>query len=296
MDRERLDAFRLRFGLEANAVDLKRFRQRVVHAATASLGLMIESERWLLEKEFALRNGSNVTMGHSPGHIEWGIINEFANTKTFGALVENIQHLLWSFETLGYFEDKQRYVERDWVGIIFTNYLKKVLELSPGIDVRLLARSGSWEMVPAGVQILDDSVDRSVSWLGAYPDVQKEFRQALVILAEKKSSQFRQAQDSLRFALEKLLKILLQNSNRLEDQGKPLKEWLSTKGLHEDLRDVAVQIVGMLTKKYQNSAIKHDNSVHAGAEKIWAEFEVEYMIYQYAVLFRLFSEVSSGTA
>jgi hypothetical protein len=63
-------------------------------------------------------------------------------------------------------------------------------------------------------------------------------------------------------------------------------------GVHENLRDVAVQILGIITKQYQNAAVKHDNTVAGGAEKTWADFEVEYVLYQYAVLIRLLIEVA----
>jgi hypothetical protein len=46
----------------------------------------------------------------------------------------------------------------------------------------------------------------------------------------------------------------------------------------------------LLSKQYQNSSVKHDNAVGTGEAKVWQGFEVEYIIYQYATLFRLLSE------
>jgi hypothetical protein len=152
--------------------------------------------------------------------------------------------------------------------------------------------AGRVELVPAGIDLMDDVVDRVAQWLSQYPDVQKEFRQTLIILAEKKREQYRQAQDSLRFALEKLLKIILKNDSRLEDQGKSLKEWLAQRGISKGVRDVAVQIMILLSKEYQNAEVKHDNSVGSGDVKNWADHEVEYLLYQHATLLRLLLEAS----
>ena len=152
-----------------------------------------------------------------------------------------------------------------------------------------------FELVPAGVQLLDDAVDTVTQWLSEYPDVQKEYRQTLRILAEKKRDQYRQAQDALRFALEKLLKVLLGNNIPLEDQRKPLKEWLAKRGVTEPLREVAVQIMVLITKQYQNAVVKHDNSVADGAVKTWGDHEVEYVLYQYTTLLRLILEASQAT-
>lgn len=42
--------------------------------------------------------------------------------------------------------------------------------------------------------------------------------------------------------------------------------------------------------------MKHDGETAGGAAKTWAEFEVEYMVYQYATLIRLLMEAESGAA
>ena len=293
VDRERLDNFRSRFGLGSDPSTFTRFRTRVIHGAETSLGLLIEPDRGALEHQFAFRNGSRYD--HSFGRCIHGVLEELEQASSYPALIERIQQLLWTFEELGYFEPRQRYGDSDSAGLFFFSKLNKAIDLSPGIDLRLQVLSpDKIELVAAGVPLLDEAVDRTVQWLARFPDVQKEFRQALTILAEKKHVQFRQAQDSLRFGLEKLLKILLTNSAPLEEQGKPLKAWLAGKGVHESLRNVSVQIMILLSKQYQNAAVKHDNAVGSGAAKSWQPFEVEYMIYQHASLFRLLAEAANA--
>jgi hypothetical protein len=297
MDRDRLKEFRARFGITNGPAEFVQFRTRILHAARKSLNLLLENDRDALEAEFAFRNGSHFASSRHrafTGVSPHGVAEELEQATSFPQLIERIQHVLWTFEALGYFKEKTRYGDRDYSGLQFAASLGEALDLSPGVDLRLILESGRAELAPAGVPILDSQVDSATQWLARYPDVQKEFRQALSILADKKRSQFRQAQDSLRFGLEKLLKLLLNNALRLEDQGRPLKEWLSDKGVHENLRDVAVQIMVLLSKQYQNAAVKHDSNIAQGAEKSWQEFEVEYMIYQHATLFRLLDEAEKS--
>jgi len=297
MDGDRLKEFRARFGITNDPAEFVRFRTRILHAARKSLNLLLENDRDALEAEFAFRNGSHFASsrhGAFTGISPHGIVEELQQANSFPQLIERIQHVLWTFETFGYFKEKTRYGDRDYSGLKFVANLSEAIDLSPGVDLRLYIENGRAELAPAGVPILDSQVDRATQWLAQYPDVQKEFRQALWILAEKKRDQFRQAQDSLRFGLEKLLKLLLHNTSRLEDQGRPLKDWLSVNGVQDDLRDVAVQIMVLLTKQYQNAAVKHDSSIAQGEQKIWQEFEAEYMIYQYATLFRLLDEAQKN--
>jgi hypothetical protein len=296
VERDRLDDFRARFGLEADPMALGRLRTRVVQAARTSLNLLLDENRSDLERQFAFRNGSRYVQATSwgaGGHSPHGAIEELEQGDSYQQLLEHTQHLLWTFEELGYFESRRRYADHERAGLFFADKLAKAIDLSPGIDIRLELSPGRAELLPAGVQQLDQCVDQSMQWLAHFPDAQKEFGQALAILAQKREDQFRQAQDSVRFALEKVLKLLLNNSSPLEDQGKPLKEWLRSKGLHQTLCDVAVQIMMLLSKQYQNSSVKHDNAVGTGEAKVWQTFEVEYVVYQYATLFRLLSEAAA---
>lgn len=295
MNRERLEQFRSRFGIKSEEGVFKQFQTRVVHAANASLRVL-EDYQMPIESEFAFRNGSVLVLGETVmggAYVRHGIIEELQGTRNDSELIERTQQLLWTFEHLGFFEKKERYSDREQAGLIFVQELGRAIELSPGVDLRLQLTTGRRvELVPAGIDLMDDVVDHVAQWLSQYPDVEREFRQTLIILAKKKREQYRQAQDSLRFALEKLLKIILRNDSRLEDQGKNLKEWLAQRGITKGIRDVSVEIMMLLSKKYQNAAVKHDNAVADGNVKSWADYEVEYLLYQYTTLLRLLLEAS----
>jgi hypothetical protein len=294
MNRERLEQFRTRFGIKSTEGVFKQFQVRVVYAAKASLQ-PLEKHQWPIEREFAFRNGSELGIGETmmgEPYIYHGILEELQGAKTYSQLIERTQQLLWTFEHFGLVEKKEYYSSREYVEHRFIEELGRAIELSPGVDLRLQIIDGRVDLVPAGIELMDEIVDRVAHWLSQYPDVQKEFRQTLTILAEKKREQYRQAQDSLRVALEKLLKILLRNNSRLEDQGKILKEWLAQHGITKGVRDVAVEIMMLINKKYQNATIKHDSSTDDGDEKNWADHEVEYLLYQYTTLLRLLLEAS----
>jgi len=293
MNRERLEQFRSRFGIKPGDDGFKQFHMRVVHAAKANLRTL-EDQHLPLEREFAFLNGSELGLGGNGWgvYVNHGILEELQGAKTYTQLIERTQQLLWAFASLGFFEERGRYSDRERAGLRFVEELWRAIELSRGVDLRLQVTAGCVELVPAGIDFMDDAVDRVIQWLSQYPDVQKEFRQTLIILAEKKRDQYRLAQDSLRFALEKLLKILLNNNSRLEDQGRNLKEWLAKQGITKGVLDVAVEIMMLLAKKYQNTAVKHDNSVGDGDAKSWADHEVEYLLYQHTTLLRLLLEAS----
>jgi hypothetical protein len=297
VNRDRLDAFRLRFGLDLDPDAQNRFQIRVVHAATEALVSLDWKSRATLEKEFAFRNGSKFTTGRTvymDPAVSHGIIEEFQASQPASKLIESVQHFLWAMEACGYILDSSNRSLQNTAGVMFVNRLEQAISLSPSVDLRLQRVAKAFELAPAGVPILDEAVDRAIEWLSRYPDVQKEFRQALTILAEQKVDQFRQAQDSLRFALEKLLKLLLNNTVPIEEQGKPLKEWMTSRGIHANLRDASVQVLGVLSKQYQNAAVKHDNTVAEGAAKSWSVYEVEYVVYQYAAIIRLLIEASES--
>ncbi|MFL6234285.1 MAG: hypothetical protein ACJ76N_14205 [Thermoanaerobaculia bacterium] len=301
MNRERLGQFHSRFGIESDEDALKRFQVRVVHAVKASLQSI--GDRKLLaqlENEFAFRNASQVSFEEADlwgsVRVRNGIIEVLQGSNTFLELIERSQQLLWTFEALGLFEQGYRYSAGEAAGHKLAAELRKAIELSPDVDVRLQMTSSGAEFVRAGIEFMDDVVDRATQWLAQYPDVRKEFRQAQSILAEKKRTQYRQAQDSLRFALEKLLKLLLSNDSPLERQGKNLKTWLAERGVTKNLRDVAVRIMDLITQQYQNPVVKHDNAVMGGNVKGWADYEVEYILYQHATLFRLLIEASEHGA
>jgi hypothetical protein len=288
---DRMDKFRSRFGLSVDTDgEAERFRIRLLNAWD---GLFDTSTHYWLERvdrEFATINGSRF---RKPGDFGLGVkedIHEWlSRSLSFSELIRVLQNVLYAIDAVGSSGSSN-------IRGRFASAVDRAIDLSRGVDLRLDSSADTLELMPAGVEILDaETVDPAVEWLGAYPDVQKEFRTALRMLADKSRDQYRQAQDALRFGLEKLLKILLANNTRIEEQTKPLKEWLALRGVNDDLGAAAVTIMNRVFCHYQNAAVKHDNQAANGAEKTWSDFEIEYVIYQFAALVRLLMEASKST-
>lgn len=282
MNKTRIEALYSRFGITPqDGAEQTRFQNRIVRIwlnFQELTGNIVTRDQ--IERSFACFNGSAYK---PPPHVNPSTIKtHFSEALPFTELARLVQFLVEAVAT-----------EAGNSAQLFFADVIRAIDVSPGINLRLENIQGKVELMPAGVAQLDDSlVDPALQWLAAYPDVQKEFRNALTILAEKDRDKYRQAQDSLRAALEKLLKIVLGNNLPLEEQKKPLKVWLLSKGAHDDFVDLVASVMDRIFKAYQNAAVKHDNDVGQGEEKRWSDFEVEYLIYQAAMLFRLLMEAA----
>lgn len=288
IDRERIQQSDAQLSGQPGTVDVSAFRNRLLNAWK-------ELPRWELrsgdqsywfdeiERAFANINGSRY---RKPDDFGFGskenIRTSLAAAGTYGSLAKQLRNLLYAFEEVG----------RHELTYAFVAAARRAIDMTAGVDLRIEVHDGQIELMRSGVAVLDDEVvDPATEWLRAYPDVRKEFRRAVQIVSERDRDSYRHAQDALRFGLEKLLKIVV-GDRRLEDQSKYVKEWLAARGVHEDLRNTIVGVMNLIFKEYQNTAVKHDNRVNAGAEKSWYDFEVEYLIYQFATLVRVIAEAA----
>lgn len=177
---------------------------------------------------------------------------------------------------------------------LLVSELNAAIDLSRGINLRKIEIvNGEIELFPEGVSVLDEMVDTGSAWLKLYPDVAKEFQTALNVAVSKDVSLYRQALDSLRFGLEKLLKIILNNNASLEKQREPLLRWLKDKGVHVHIRNNYVTLLNQFTD-YQNVDVKHDHDPDPNELKVWSDTELEYMIYLTATLMRLVLRTATG--
>jgi hypothetical protein len=130
---------------------------------------------------------------------------------------------------------------------------------------------------PKGAKLLDEKVVNDVlDWLISYPNVQKSFKSAL----EKYRDNIYQRNiiDDLRLSLELLLKKILNNNNKsLENQEKPLSEYLEQKNVPKELNNMYWKLIDYYTK-YQNNYAKHDDKVDSS--------EIEFIIYLTGIFIR----------
>jgi hypothetical protein len=283
-DRDRIVDFYARFGLAIDeGAETSRFRARILKAWNAFNALaVLPSLRDLIENEFAMLNGSAYRAPYSALETGETIRTWFSQDVPYRELMRRFYALLGAISIA-----KDRKVE------VLIADLSRAIDLSPGIDLRIERVSDFYELLPAGASLMDrEAVMPALAWLSAYPAVRAEFETALKILADRDSRFYRQAQDSLRKALEDLLKQLLNNNTRLEEQNRPLRDWLTIKGVHDELSNTVITVMNLLFKHYQNTVIKHDNAAASGAQQEWSAFEVEYLVYQFATLVRVLMEAS----
>ncbi|MBX2990385.1 MAG: hypothetical protein KF749_04355 [Bacteroidetes bacterium] len=239
--------------------------------------------RQSLEGRFALISGLK---GDGKGDIPPSI----EATNTLRELVLIMQNLFWAIGDLDVaIQDKKKWEE---ACRLMVENVNTVLDLSPGIRLRKLEFTGKGvQLYPLGVPILDTVVDSNVLWLGRFPDVAAEYNKALRILATNENASYRQALDCLRYAMEKLLKILFKNSLPLEKQKEELLLWMKEKGVHSQIRNNFWTMLNQFTS-FQNSVVKHDNQPQSDDPRTFTTTEVEYMTYLSTTLMHFVIEIS----
>jgi len=167
-----------------------------------------------------------------------------------------------------------------------------VLQAAPSVGIKLVRRGSAVTLYPAGAVLLDEKlVDDVLEWLTPHSVVQKRFQEALSLYLSGNSEQHRNILDELRFALEQLLKTLLNNQKSLENQKVTLLRWLGDRGLHQQVTNMFDTLLTQYAQ-YQNQAVKH-NEQHSPNE-------IEFMIYLTGTCMRLLlqleedAELSNG--
>jgi len=122
---------------------------------------------------------------------------------------------------------------------------------------------------PKGSKLLDEKVVNDVlDWLISYPKVLKNFKSALEKYQDKIYQ--RNLIDDLRLSLELLFKEILNNNKGLENQEKPLSEYLEQKNVPKELNNMYWKLINYYAK-YQNNYAKHEDKVDSS--------EIEFIIY-----------------
>jgi len=167
----------------------------------------------------------------------------------------------------------------------FVDAIILAIKLSPGAGLSPVKHQGLVILYPAGAELLDKGVVNDVlAWLENYPEIAKEFEQALKIYMDGDSGKYRNLLDNLRHALEQLLKEVLHNKNSLENQKKELLSWLNQRGIHQQVVNLYCQLVFGQYSQYQNDAVKHGDA--------FSEREIEFMIYLTGTFMRLLLQLA----
>jgi len=98
--------------------------------------------------------------------------------------------------------------------------------------------------------------NENIAWLNNFPTVARHFEESLRIYMDKDKAKYRNLLDNLRFSMEQLFRIILNNRTCLENQKSHIGSWLQSKGIHSEIREMYTCLITHFAK-YQNDAIKH---------------------------------------
>jgi len=122
----------------------------------------------------------------------------------------------------------------------------------------LVARYGHLADEALGSELDEALIERTQHFLGPFPEALSLFEQA--VQKHANGLFLRNVLDDLRLALELLLKSLLCNRKSLENQLSSLGTFIKQRGGSTELANMFVKLIEYYTK-YQNSYVKHDDSI-----------------------------------
>jgi hypothetical protein len=159
--------------------------------------------------------------------------------------------------------------------------IQSALDLSPSIMIRLARHGKTATLCPTGARLLDEAVvESNLIWLSRYPAVLKPFEEALNLYLAKDPNQYRNMLDNLRFALEQMLRAVLNNQKSLENQKEEFLRWLKQHDVHGRIGSMYHDLLFGGFAGYQNDAVKHQEDKYTPAE-------IEFVLYATGTFLRL---------
>ncbi|MEI7902422.1 MAG: hypothetical protein WCK89_19405 [bacterium] len=224
--RRRLLALHARWGIPFNEeAELTKLRNRVLVLIDRYIGKFL-LEHPSVSSRVAYLMGQSVSPTSSVTRYPFADLSLFAartldgelayiavrDAKSKSDLVQALQCLFWALEG-------QQCGSLDEL----TSGIDQAMRDSLTLNMRILRKSHVVTILPAGAKLLDDgAVNDVLQWLEDYPKSLKQLEQALQLHLAGDPAKQRIILDCLRHSLEQLLRSLLGNRKRLEDQSKPL--------------------------------------------------------------------------
>lgn len=268
--RDAFEKFRFRWGIRhGKAEEFEKFKNRVADGLRESIGDIRNYYSPSFWRKLAQILGYRCESVSFPYYENSPAYQLVLAAEDVPRLAEVLQAIFWSLQEGA----------RHLLGPA-ASAVKTALELSPGIEIRLVAEQDGVLLYPAGAGLLDEHlVEEPLIWLAPYPEVAKHFETALQIYLAKDSGGYRNLLDNLRFAVEQMVKAVLKNDRSLENQKEEMLAWLKSKGLHDHIVAMYHDLLFGRFTKYQNEAVKH-------AEEHSPD-EIEFMIYLSGLFLRL---------
>ena len=142
------------------------------------------------------------------------------------------------------------------------------------LKIKLITRYGHLNAENHAEIINEAVIDETKHWLSDYPESFKLFEEALSKF-ENKIFQ-RNLLDDLRLSLEKLLQELLDNKKSLENQLSNIGTFIKNRNCSKVLSNMFIKLIDYYAK-YQNTYIKHDDSVLENEVEIIFEITCSFM-------------------
>ena len=271
--REEMAAFRTTWKVRADngPLEFARLKSRVISVINGSVGDQLYAYDDEIGRAFALILGIGYDSRSYNLRDFSGIQSRkvLENADSLRALAEALQTLLWAISET-----------RPFILSKLVPALNEAFELSPDILIHCVRHGNKAVLHPGGVKILDEAlIDENLIWLGGYPTVAKPFGQALTMYLQKRPEEYRNLLDNLRFSVEQLIQVVLENARSLENQKGPFLKWLRDHNLHSSIVNMYHALLFDKFTKYQNDAVKH------GEE--YSPLEIEFMLYLTGAFIRL---------
>jgi hypothetical protein len=264
-----------------------QLKNRVVSIVDRTLGQNF-AEDPKIDREFAEILGISVKLPKSIPMFQGMGINKrkFGATYLYSALEKSgnperlvtvLQVLFWLLEQYGRSQKIQELADS----------LRVSVRLTPRVEFQIVRRGDKVTLYPPGARLLDEAtVNEPLIWLENYPTAAEPFERALKIYLDGDTSRNRNLLDNLRFAVEQILREVLSNKTRLEEQKTQLLSWVRRDDRVD--KNIANMYATLLKHygNYQNEAVKHSEN--------WSEPEIEFMIYLTGTFMRLLIQLSES--
>jgi hypothetical protein len=215
-----------------------------------------------------------------PYFQQGGLYGLLTEAKNVFEVAQALQYLLWTLE-----KESQSGFDH------CCRQVQAAIEISPGIMIRLVRHGTTATLYPSGARMLDEAVvESNLAWLTGYPTVLNPFIEALKLYGAKDPKQYRSMLDNLRFALEQMVRVVLDNQKSLENQKDEFLRWLKSHDVHAQIRGMYHDLLFGGFAGYQNDAVKHREDQYTLAE-------VEFVLYATGTFLRLIQRlIEQGAA
>lgn len=265
----------------------KAFRNRVIHGTEKIIGISFLLDA-RLAKDFLALIGEEVPYSSKPfnksGFFSFNSFDEhpvylkLLKSRNEKEIAYYLQIFLWVISENGLLYDK-------YDKLLYE--IKVAVALSPGVKIKVVDSPDLIDIYPHDPSLLNKlMIDETLRWLLPFKPVYAKYEKSVNLLRKNNPSDFRDVVDNCRWALELLMKEILENDKSLEKQNEHLGKYLEKRNIHTELRSLFCQTVNYFVK-YNNNWVKHPDKKGYNP----SASEIEFIVYQTGTLMRLLTQL-----